>query len=398
MWPIHHWTSQGIDHGDHPDAALDTTPDDGAASRRRSSARRRGSRTTPAPMSRPTGSPPGRCCTPLFLFVVSIVRPFRRYFDRPDDFVSETFLIIDPEPRLRQPRPGHRDRAAAASRGGVVARAVPDPAAADARSRALRSLPRIRRPWTMWVGLVVNIVLIVLFIRAKAPVPRAQRPGGGPAGAGACCSSGAALTVLLVGGWLANRYGTGGEAGVASIFGLETLLQDIGAVQSDEGLTVPFWVRAVVNLLGAAVVLGAAYVWFRSPKDSRTLEAKDEARVRALLRGFGTAGLPGVLRDASGQVRDLGHRLGRRRHGRGVLPRRRQRGPGQREPRRRPGALADGDRAVPRARPGQRLVHGRHGGRRGGRGGLPEGRAWTPSRSATRRSWTSRTSPSRAGP
>ena len=28
--------------------------------------------------------------------MVSIVRPFQRYFDRPDDVVSETFLIIDP--------------------------------------------------------------------------------------------------------------------------------------------------------------------------------------------------------------------------------------------------------------------------------------------------------------
>ena len=32
----------------------------------------------------------------VFLFVVSIVRPFQRYFDRPDDVVSQTFLIIDP--------------------------------------------------------------------------------------------------------------------------------------------------------------------------------------------------------------------------------------------------------------------------------------------------------------
>ena len=92
---------------------------------------------------------------------------------------------------------------------------------------------------------------------------------------------------MLVGGWLAERYGSGGDAGVAAIFGLETILQDIGAVTNDMGLSVPFWVRAVVNLLGAAVVLGAAYVWFRPPKDSVSLEARDEARVRALLRGFG---------------------------------------------------------------------------------------------------------------
>ena len=221
----------------------------------------------------------------LFLFVVSIVRPFQRYFDRPDDFVSETFLIIDPNlvyaSLVLVIAIGLRRRLAEAwwlglflvlllpTIGRVIALAADD-----------------LRTWTLWVGILVNLVLITLFIRAKGQF-RAHNARGADLRALGVVLIGGALTVL-VGGWLANRYGTGGEAGVASAFGLETLLRDIGAVQSDEGLTVPLWVRGVVNLLGAAVILGAAYVWFRSPKDSRNLEAKDEARVRALLRGFGT--------------------------------------------------------------------------------------------------------------
>ena len=42
-------------------------------------------------------------------------------------------------------------------------------------------------------------------------------------------------------------------------------------------MTAPFWVGVVINLVGAAVVLGSAYLLFRSPRDTDTLEVADEA-------------------------------------------------------------------------------------------------------------------------
>jgi lysyl-tRNA synthetase class 2 len=220
----------------------------------------------------------------MFLFVVSLVGPFRRYFDRPDEIVSETFLVIDPNivyaTLVLVIAIGLRRRLVQAWWLGLVLILVL-PTIGRVLSLALEDASS----WGRWVGLVVNTVLIVLFVRAW-PQFRARNARGADLRALAVLLVGGLITVL-VGGWLAERYGSGGDAGVAAIFGLETILQDIGAITVDQGLTVPFWVRAVVNLLGAAVILGAAYVWFRPPRDSVSLEARDEARVRALLRGFG---------------------------------------------------------------------------------------------------------------
>ena len=220
----------------------------------------------------------------LLLFVVSVIRPFQRYFDQPDDIVSETTLIVDPNlvfaSLVLVIAIGLRRRLAEAWWLGLILILL-----LPTLGRLLSLAAADATSWAKWVGVLVNIALMVLAIRAKGQF-RAHNAKGADLRALGVLLVGGAVTVF-VGGWLASRYGTGGEAGVASVFGLETILQDIGAVQSDQGLTVPLWVRAVVNLLGAAVVLGAAYVWFRSPKDSRTLEASDEARVRALLRQFG---------------------------------------------------------------------------------------------------------------
>ena len=49
----------------------------------------------------------------------------------------------------------------------------------------------------------------------------------------------------------------------------------------------PLWVRFVVGLLGAVVILTAAYLLFRPPRNLHFLDAADEARVRTLLRDFG---------------------------------------------------------------------------------------------------------------
>ena len=220
----------------------------------------------------------------LLLYVVSIIPAARDYFSREDDIVSETFVVIEPNliyaSLVLAIAIGLRRRLAEAW-WIFLALVLLLPTLGRALSLALDDATS----WGKWVGLVINVVLIALFFRAK-PQFRAHNARGADLRALAVLLIGGLVTVL-VGGWLAGTYGTGGENGVATIFGLETLLADLGFIQPDLGLSLPFWVRAVVNVLGAAVVLGAAYVWFRPPRESRTLQASDEARIRALLREFG---------------------------------------------------------------------------------------------------------------
>ena len=65
------------------------------------------------------------------------------------------------------------------------------------------------------------------------------------------------------------------------------MLGDVGRFPRPDGDHAPLWVRLVLGLIGAVVVLAAAYLLFRPPAYTRTLDAADEARVRTLLRDFG---------------------------------------------------------------------------------------------------------------
>ncbi len=207
----------------------------------------------------------------------------------------------------------------------------------------------------------------------QGPVPRAQRQGGRPASAGRPARRRGHDSVR---GRLAGqsvRHGWRGRGGLGVRPGDDPAGRRGGPVRSGP--------------LGP--VLGAR----PDQRAGRGCGDRRRLRVVPLTEGLPDAGgqgrgsgpcaaarvrharLAGLLRDPPGQVRHLGHRLGRGRAGRGVVPGRGQRGPGQWEPRRRPAALAQRDRSVPGPHPGQWLVHGRHGGRRGGRCGLPEGGA-----------------------
>jgi lysyl-tRNA synthetase class 2 len=219
----------------------------------------------------------------LFLYFVTILSPLRRYFDRPDDVVSEAFLIIDPNlifaTLMLVLAVGLRRRLVEAwwllflwvllvpTIGRVLA-VIADPSL-----------------YTLWIGIVGNVVLLWLLVRAKSEF-RARNAAGADLRALAVLIVGAAATVAL-GGWLAGRYGAGTDGSVAALFGLESLLEDLGVLTPDESIVVPLWVRGLVGFVGAAVVIGAAFVWFRPPKDSRSLEAADEARIRALLAQYG---------------------------------------------------------------------------------------------------------------
>ena len=65
------------------------------------------------------------------------------------------------------------------------------------------------------------------------------------------------------------------------------MLADLGRVGFDSAVSAPWWVRLVVGLFGAVVVITAATLLFRAPRDTRSLDVADEAHVRAMLRDFG---------------------------------------------------------------------------------------------------------------
>ena len=178
--------------------------------------------------------------------------------------------------------------------------------------------------------------------------------------------------LLFVGTWLVSRFGDAPDSGSAAFFVWDNMVGDLGEVDTASDATAPLWVRMVINLIGAATVIGATILLFRSPSYTRTLDAADEARVRTLLREFGSEDSLGYF--ATRRDKSIVWEHGRRgdRAGRGVLPGGRLGEPGQRQPGRRPAALAGRDRGVAAAGPAQRLVAGGDGSRR------PRARSPTP--------------------
>ena len=72
------------------------------------------------------------------------------------------------------------------------------------------------------------------------------------------------------------------------LFVFDAMLGDVGRSWPPmPPVHAPWWVRGVIGLAGAGVVLASATVLFRPPSDTRTLDVADEAAVRALLRDFG---------------------------------------------------------------------------------------------------------------
>ena len=158
--------------------------------------------------------------------------------------------------------------------------------------------------------------------------------------------------VLLGGAALISAFGTSPDFGSSAAYVFDAMLSDVGRIDPIPPVHAPWWVRAVVDLAGAAVVLSAGdRCCSGAPADTRTLEVADEAQVRALLRDFGdldSLGYFATRRDKS-VVWDTGDaRDGARRR---LLPGDRLGEPGQRQPGGRPRPLAGGDRAVARATP-----------------------------------------------
>ena len=223
-----------------------------------------------------------------FVFVVALVPPWHHYFAQTNDLVS--LLLIPIVPSL------------------VYAALLL--VMAEALRRRLRTAWWIMVIWWLAlpeIGRVIDIVdgddvalnaigfvlvaaVIVLAVRTR-PQFAARRVPGSLRGAIAVFLVGGAV-VLLGGAWLVTEFGTSADYGRSVEFVWNAMVSDLGrggsATSLDDGATTaPFWVRLVIGLVGAVVVLGAATMLFRASKDSRTLDVADDAKVRALLRDFG---------------------------------------------------------------------------------------------------------------
>ncbi|WP_426594057.1 bifunctional lysylphosphatidylglycerol synthetase/lysine--tRNA ligase LysX [Cellulomonas sp. McL0617] len=230
---------------------------------------------------------PDRIAAAMFLalavvLVSAVIPPLRHYFMRVDDIVS--ILTIPIIPNIVY--------AALLASIGV------------ALNRRLHSawwllviwwfvLPQLGRifslidggSWWNAVGLVLVSAVLVQLWRCRRQFRARTRRGSFWAALGFFLVGG--TVILFVGTWLVTRFGQTDGAGSSVFFVWDSMLGDLGKIDQASNATAPFWVRAVINLIGAGVVLGSAYLLFRTPRYTHTLDAADEARVRTLLRDFG---------------------------------------------------------------------------------------------------------------
>jgi lysyl-tRNA synthetase class 2 len=136
------------------------------------------------------------------------------------------------------------------------------------------------------IGLVLMGAVIVLAWRVRPQFTARRVPG----------SLTAAIAVFLIGGAviyfggavLVHRRGTAATYADGLEFVAHQMLGEIGRVVEEHAVvTAPLWVRALIGIAGALVVIVSALILFRPKKDTRTLGASDEAKVRALLRDYG---------------------------------------------------------------------------------------------------------------
>lgn len=135
------------------------------------------------------------------------------------------------------------------------------------------------------VGLLVMGAVTVLAFRARPQFSARRVPGNLLAAVAVFVLGGIAL--LALGSMLIIRFGTATDLGEAINHVLNVMLGDVGRIGLGDHVRAPLWVRFVVGLVGAVVILTSAYLLFRPPRTLHYLDAADEARVRTLLRDFG---------------------------------------------------------------------------------------------------------------
>lgn len=147
--------------------------------------------------------------------------------------------------------------------------------------------PHIRSWQYLWlsVGLVLMGAVTVVAFRAR-PQFTARRVPGNVIAALAVFVLGGVL-MLVVGTLLTLRFGNTSDPVTAAGHVFNSMLVDVGRIGDTDHVHAPLWVRFIIGLLGAVVILTAAYLLFRPPRNLHYLTAADDARVRALLRDFG---------------------------------------------------------------------------------------------------------------
>ncbi|HEY6810982.1 MAG TPA: bifunctional lysylphosphatidylglycerol synthetase/lysine--tRNA ligase LysX [Propionibacteriaceae bacterium] len=230
---------------------------------------------------------PDRLATAMFIFsalvvVATFIPPLRRYFRQWHDIVS--MLTIPIVPNLVY--------AAVLIAVGVALR------------RRLRAawwifviwwiiLPQLGRIFSIISGgpllpqiagfVIMSAVLVVLW-RAK---PQFQARGRAKdLLAAIICFVVGSLVILILGTWLVSTFGTTPDLLTATLHVIDKMLGEVGLVRTDV-VRSPFWVTILLDVLGAAVILTATYLFFKPPPETHMLSAADEARVRTLLRSFG---------------------------------------------------------------------------------------------------------------
>jgi len=218
-----------------------------------------------------------------FVAVVALVPPWHRFFVEPDDALSLLTIPIVPSlvyaALLLVVAVGLRRRLRAAWWVLLVWWLV---------------LPELGRLLSIANGddVVLNVIGLVVVAAAIAvmvlalPGFVAKHVAGNIWLALSAFVVGTAI-VLVAGAALINAFGTtpGLDRSIGYIWA--TMLTDVGRIDVHGDVTVPWALRIGIELAGAAVVLTTAVLLFRAPKDARTLEVPDEARVRTLLRDFG---------------------------------------------------------------------------------------------------------------
>ncbi|MFI6833107.1 bifunctional lysylphosphatidylglycerol synthetase/lysine--tRNA ligase LysX [Kribbella sp. NPDC050241] len=230
---------------------------------------------------------PDRFAAAMFVFaalaaIVALVPPWRNYFAREEDIVS--MLTIPIVPSLVY--------AALLTAMGVALR------------RRLRAawwllvlwwliLPELARIASLLdggsliqiAGFVLIAGVLVIAWRARPQFAARRVPGSLLLAIVSFLVGGA--VVLFGGAALVHRFGDASNFATAAQYVFVEMLTDVGWAAPDEVVTSPFWVHAVIGISGASVVLISAQLLFRAPKQTRTLDVADEARIRTLLRDFG---------------------------------------------------------------------------------------------------------------
>ncbi|MBD3926402.1 bifunctional lysylphosphatidylglycerol synthetase/lysine--tRNA ligase LysX [Nocardioides cavernae] len=219
-----------------------------------------------------------------FVLVVALVPPWRRYFSDADDALSLLTIPIVPSvvyaALLTVLAVGLRRRLAAAwwlfllwwlvlpELGRVLALARGDDVVLNL------------------IGLVICLVVLVLAFRARRQFVATQVPGSLRRAVAFFVLGGA--VVLFGGAGLVLAFGSASSYVKALEYVYGFMLADVGRV-AEQGVpvTAPIWVRAVVGLGGATVVVVSASLLFRPSRDTHSLTVADEACVRTLLRDFG---------------------------------------------------------------------------------------------------------------